>query len=378
MQVRNMTMAHILIGAAVCAWLSPAFGQTLDPSTAAPGDDGKCLWYDARRLGVEGKGWDDADAPYHRFPAKAKGVVRDAVWGLSTHSAGLCVRFVTDADQIAVRWTVVSKKLAMAHMPATGVSGIDLYVNDEGTWRWIGNARPKEQSNESVLAKGIPDGTHEYLLYLPLYNGTKSLEVGVPVDAVLAKAPARPPEKARPIVFYGTSIVQGGCASRPGMAHTSILGRRLDHLTINLGFSGNGKLEPEIGALLAELDAAAYVLDCLPNMDPALVTERAEPFMKALREARPGVPIVLVENIAYQAGYFLPETRASYEDKNKALHEAYERLVADGVTGLHYVPGARLLGNDGEATVDGTHATDLGFQRFADALEPVLRVILNN
>ena len=350
--------------------------ERLDPNFAAKDTSGEWLWYDAQKLTVEGRGWTDTDRFYDRLPARAKGAVPDPVWSLSRHSAGICVCFVTDAPKVSARWKVLNDSLAMPHMPATGVSGLDLYVNDNGVWRWVGNGRPSGQRTEAVLAQGIPAGAHEYLLYLPLYNGTESLEIGVVPTAALSKAPARPAGKDKPVIFYGTSITQGGCASRPGMAHTAILGRRLDCPVINLGFSGNGKLDAELGKLLAEVDAAAYVLDCAPNMPPEMITERTEPFVTALRAARPDTPIVLVENIAYQAGAFLPAAKASYADKNAALRAAYERLTEKGIQGLTYVTGETLLGSDGEATVDGTHPTDLGFQRIADALEPALRKAL--
>jgi len=350
--------------------------QRIDPATAKADDDGKRLWYDVQALGVEGRGWDDTESYYHRFPAKAKGVVRDSVWNLSTRCAGLCARFVTDADTISARWTLTSGSLDMPHFPATGVSGLDLYVHDAGVWKWVGAGRPTKQTNEGQLAGGIPDGAYEFMLYLPLYNGLESVEIGLPADATLAKAPPRPPERAKPIVYYGTSIAQGGCASRPGMAHTALIGRTLDWHVINLGFSGNGTMDPEVGDLMAELDAAAYVIDCAPNMQPDVIAERTEPLVRKLRAARPDTPIVLVENIEYQAGFFLPKTRQAYESKNAALRAAYDDLVAAGVTGLHYVPCRGLLGDDGQGAVDGTHPTDLGFYRFAEALAPVLRKIL--
>ncbi len=350
--------------------------EKLDPNFAVADPSGEWLWYDAQQLEIEGKGWTETEAFYHRLPAKAKGVVRDAVWSLSTHSAGICVRFVTNADTIAAKWEVVNADLAMPHMPATGVSGLDLYVNDEGVWRWIGNGRPSAQATQAVLASGIPEGNHEYMVYLPLYNGTKSLEIGVPPGTVLSKPATRPAGHSKPIVFYGTSITHGGCASRPGMAYPAILGRRFGCPVINLGFSGNGMMDPEVGELLAELDAAAYVIDCVPNMNLAMVTQRAVPLITVLRAARPDTPIILVENIQYQAGAFLPEKREAYESRNKALHASYEQLLAKQVPGLHYVPAEALLGSDGEATVDGTHPTDLGFMRMADALEPVLREAL--
>jgi hypothetical protein len=244
-------------------------------------------------------------------------------------------------------------------------------------WRWIGNGRPQAHTTEATLAGDIPAGTHEYLIYLPLYNGTDSLEIGVTPDATIANAPARPAGHAKPVLFYGTSITHGGCASRPGMAYPAIVGRKLDRPVINLGFSGNGKMEAELGTLIAEIDAAAFVLDCLPNMTPELVTERVEPFVIALRAAHPETPIILVENIAYQAGAFLPGPNASYTAKNEALRAAYDRLLEQGVSGLSYVPGESLLGSDGEATVDGTHPTDLGFLRMAETIGPLLQGVLN-
>src|SRR5262249_19903218 len=245
------------------------------------------VWHDVRTLTVEGQGWADTAAPFDRFPARAEKLVRPPVWGLSRHSAGLAVRFVSDATALHARWTLTSANLALPHMPATGVSGLDLYVRTPSGWRWAANGRPKDRTNTAQLVSGLPAGTREFLLSLPPYNGVSSVEVGVPKGATVKPGPARPAEQRQPIVFYGTSITQGGCASRPGMVHTAILGRRLDRPVINLGFSGNGKMEPEMAALLAELDPAAYVLDCLPNMVAEEVEARVEPFVRARRKAHP-------------------------------------------------------------------------------------------
>lgn len=349
----------------------------LDPAKATPSADNSVLWYNALDLGVEGQGWTDLKHPYDRLPAEAEGVVPDPVWRLSQQSAGLCVRFTSDSPEIRARWSLRSDNLDMNHMPATGVSGLDLYVKRDGRWGWIATGRPeKKDNNESTLASGIPEGMHEYRLYLPLYNGTESLEIGVKPGSTLAKAPDYPAAHAKPVLVWGTSIVQGGCASRPGMAYPAILGRRLERPTLNLGFSGNGKMDPEVAALFARLDVAAYVIDCAPNMTPELINERAEPLVSALRNAHPDTPILLVENVAYQSGWFLPGPRQAYTDKNNALRAVYDRLASSGVARLHYVPGEQLLGSDSEATVDGTHPTDLGFLRMADAIEPYLKEAL--
>lgn len=362
---------------AVLLAFAAAAQPPLDSAKATLNADSTVAWFNALDLGLEGQGWTSLKHPYDRLPAEAEGVVSDPVWRLSQQSAGLCVHFVTDSPEIRARWSLRSERLEMNHMPATGVSGVDLYVRHDGRWGWIGTGRPEQQNgNEFTLASGIPGGAHEYRLYLPLYNGTESLEIGVKPGSTLARAPEYPADRAKPILVWGTSIVHGGCASRPGMAYPAILGRRLERPSINLGFSGNGKMDPEVTALLAKLDVAAYVIDCVPNMTPELVAERAEPLVKTLREAHPATPIVLVENVPYQSGWFLPGPRQSYEDKNAALEAAYERLTSAGVAGLHYVPCDGLLGHDQEGTVDGTHPTDLGFLRMADAIEPALREAL--
>lgn len=377
---------HVYIAiAVVAAWCSiTAYSEALphrnieklDPNMAVVDPDGEWLWYDAKWLEVEGKGWTETESFFHRLPAKARGVVRDPVWALSQHSAGICIRFSTNATKIAAKWEVDGDALAMPHMPATGVSGLDLYVNDQGVWRWLGNGRPAKKTTQAVLAAGIPEGAHEYMLYLPLYNGTKSLEIGVPPNAVVSPPSVRPQNRNKPLVFYGTSITHGGCASRPGMAYPSILGRRLEYSIINLGFSGNGTLDSEMGVLLGELDSAAYIIDCIPNMSVEMITERVVPFITALHESRPDTPIVLVESIYYQSGAFLPEVREANREKNKALRDAYDRLAAQNMANLHYLSGDSLMGDDGEATVDGVHPTDLGFMRMADAIEPTLHTLL--
>jgi GDSL-like Lipase/Acylhydrolase family/N-terminus of Esterase_SGNH_hydro-type len=349
----------------------------VDPAKATASDDGKLIWYNALELGVEGQGWKDLKHPYDRLPSEAEGVVRDAVWWLSHDSAGLSVRFTTDSPVVAARWSLRKDSLDMFHMPSTGVSGLDLYAKHNGDWRWVAMGRPEKQNgNEKTLVSLAPAGVHEYLLYLPLYNGIGSLEIGIKPDATLHKAPAYQESRAKPVLFWGTSILQGGCASRPGMAYPSIIGRRLQRDVINLGFSGNGKMDPELVQMIAKLDVSAYVIDCGPNMTPPLIAERTEPLVKTLRAAHPQTPIVLVENIHYQDGWFIESKRASYVNKNAELKAAYDRLRSQGIRGLYYIPCDDLFGNDSEATVDGVHATDLGFMRMADVIEPVLRRIL--
>jgi hypothetical protein len=223
------------------------------------------------------------------------------------------------------------------------------------------------------VIRGMQREPRTYMLDLPLYNGLDSLEIGVPRDASFTPIA---PRTEKPVVFYGTSIMQGGCASRPGMAIPALIGRWLDVPVINLGFSGYGKMDPEMARLMGELDAAVYVVDCLPNLRPEDTAERTEPFVRLLREARPGTPILLVEGRTYPNAFLLPGEMKSQQENRTALSDAYHRLLAAGVKNLYYLKGEELLGDDGEATVDGSHPTDLGMMRYADAYEKALEPLL--
>lgn len=347
------------------------------------GTDNGVAWHLAHDIGVEGQGWADTESTFDRLPARAKDSVRAAVWSLSKHSAGLCVRFVTDASEIHTRWTLTSARLEMNHMPATGVSGLDLYAKTRpvgepgGKFRWLAVGRPSAKSNSVKLASGIPKGKREYVLYLPLYNGVESVEIGVPETSKIWKSSTRQ-SNLKPIVFYGTSITQGGCASRPGVVHTAILGRWLDAPVINLGFSGNGRMEAEVATLMAELDASVFVIDCLPNIAAGDVTSRTEPLVKILRKAHPETPIVLVEDRSYTDSFLIESKRQRNLTSRAALKAAFERLKSAGDANLYYIPGEDLIGDDGEGTVDSSHPTDLGFLRQSEAFLKVLKPILNS
>ena len=335
---------------------------------------GQINWYNAQDIGVEGKGWKDTKRYFDRLPAKAEGVVRDPVWVLSRHSAGMCLRFETDSSNIYIRYKLHLESLSMFHMPATGVSGVDLYGEDgEGIYRWVSVIGPEEQKVEKSIAKGLAPGSRRYTLYLPLYNGVDKMEIGVDKDNFFKPFS---PRKEKPILFYGTSIMQGACASRPGLAFPAILGRRLGRPTINLGFSGNGIMEPEVASLLAELDPCVFVIDCLPNMNEKSVSERTIPLVKKLRHTHNKTPILLVEDRSFTNTSFFPSIKLHHQKSRRALKKAFAELVYAGVVNLYYLDGDNLLGRDGEGATDGSHPSDLGMLRYADAYEPVLRSIL--
>ena len=335
-------------------------------------------WFDVKDWGVEGRGWEETKNYFDRLPARAEKTVRGAGWGLSRHSAGMAVRFATNSETIRVRYRLSSPNLAMVHMPATGVSGVDLYGEDlNGKLRWVNVARPSSQDVDAVLANRIdalPGGkVRQYVLYLPLYNGVEKLHIGVSTNADFK--PQLPRAKA-PILFYGTSIMHGACASRPGMSISAIVGRALNQPTINLGFSGNGKMEKEVGDLICELSPAAIAIDCLPNMNANLVKERTEALVYQLRKTFPETPLLLVEDRSFTNSVFFKQRRDHHTSSRKELLSAYNRLIAADVKNVHYLSGENLLGKDGEAATDGSHPNDLGMMRYADQYIEALGKIL--
>jgi len=324
-------------------------------------EENTMIWTDIRQLRIEGQGWTDTKAPFDRLPGRAEGVVREAVWNLSRHSAGLCVKFVTDAQQIHGRWSLTNESLAMSHMPATGVSGLDLYIDTPDGPRWAGVGVPAFfPQTEASLVAGMAEGVKSCTVYLPLYNGVSAVEIGVPEGASIHAAEPTPGRKT--VVFYGTSITHGASASRTGTNHVAIVGRQLDCATINLGFSGNGVMEPEVAGFLAELDPDLFVVDCLPNMTADLVSERTAPLVQQIRSSRSQTPILLVEDRTYADTTFVVSRRQRNESSRAALRQVHAELEKEGVGGLHYLEGTTLLGEDRDDTVDDSHPTDLGFR----------------
>lgn len=339
--------------------------------------DDNIEWYDVTEWGVEGRILPDQERArwFDRLPVSAEGKVTSAVWGLSRDSAGMMARFKTDATEFWIDYKLKDNGIAMPHMPATGVSGVDLYARDEdGKWKWVTVTKPTAQTVKAKWISGLAPGHREFAAYLPLYNGIESLKIGVKKGTQFEGLAPR----EKPIVFYGTSITHGACASRPGMVHTAILGRWFDHPVANLGFSGNGRMHKEVGDYLVQVDAAAYVIDCLPNMGASDVSQRCVPLVKQLRSAKPDTPIILVEDRRNTNDWILPARHQHHTANHAALKKAYQELADAGVKNLYYIEGDHLYGDDTEGATDASHASDLGFMRQAEVFKPVLEKALSS
>ena len=250
--------------------------------------------------------------------------------------------------------------------------GLDCYARDGlGKWVWAGSRSPYNAPDcDGSLTYGALDGQErEYRVYLPTEARITRLQIG-------SRKPLRPldtPDRRRPIAYYGSSIVQGGCVARPGMLHASQVGRILDREILNLGCAGRAKCEPVIAQALARLEPACYLVDCLPNNTAEELLERLPPFLTYLRQQRPEVPIMVIEDRLFGGARFQPQLFQEQRDKNRSLHQI---LAAVNDPMIRLAAHHEWFGVDGDGTYDCTHPIDLGAYRMAQALAPQVSALL--
>jgi lysophospholipase L1-like esterase len=332
-------------------------------------------YVDASAFQLIGKGFTDTENLYDRLPASLKDKTRQPVWSLSKNCSGLAVRFRTNSRVIAAKWELTGD-VTMNHFAPTGIKGVDLYCLQDGKWLFVNSGRPTGKVSGAVIVKNMEGKEKEYMLYLPLYDGVSHLEIGVESTALIDNPLIDSPRQTKPVIVYGTSITQGGCASRVGMSCTNQLSRMLDRQFINLGFSGNGQLDLEVAEAMAGVDASCFVIDCLPNVSTDQMKEKYIRFFEIIRGKNPNVPILLVENIHYTHGAFDQKVSTSIHEKNVLLNSYYKELKKKGDRNLYYLEAEGVIGDDLEGTVDGVHLTDLGFKRQAEHFYPVIRKII--
>ena len=340
------------------------------PAAAFAQNASELKYVDARELMLINQGYENTELYYSRLPVDMKSVTRKGVWELGLNSAGLALRFSTNSPTIGFRWTLLNHFI-MHHMAGTGIRGIDLYRLDENEhWQFIGTAIPngKDTTKTQVVVSAMDGRDHDYMAYLPLYDGVTKVEVGVTKNATIGQphCDVLVKGKEKPLMFYGTSITQGGCASRPGMVYTSIISRALQKECINLGFSGNARMDKSMAEIVARVDAEQYVIDCLPNCTVETLRDSAYYFLTYLAKKRPDAPIYMVENIWFSHAIVNRAVHDLLVEKNAYWHELYLQLRKEGYDNFRYIPADGLTGPDGEGSVDGTHQTDLGFLRMAD------------
>lgn len=305
---------------------------------------------------------------FRRIPEEIAKKTNEGVLWLHSNTAGGRIRFVTDSDTVALRVKYNPDRIGrMQHFALTGSVGFDMYCDDI----FKGTFFPGYDIKNSLEAQLTPGaGKKTVTINMPLYSTVTQVLVGVKSGSLLQAAEDYAVEK--PVVYYGSSITQGGCASRPGNSYQAILTRRLNVNHINLGFSGNAKGERVMADYIASLDMSAFVLDYDHNAPTAEHLEAThEKFFKVIREAHPELPILMLTRP-------VPHLNEDEVRREEIVRRTYENALAAGDKNVYFIPGRYLVGGDVAecATVDGCHPNDSGFLSMALVIEPVLRTML--
>ncbi len=324
------------------------------------------------RLSVHGLPWFQEDSPVlRRLPARLEARFRPPVWSLAQQPSGGRIRFRTDSTSVGV----VARNPAfsnMHHMASVGENGFDLYVNGE----YLGSAWPDAKGEITKSWRvGLEPMLRDITLYLPLYKPV-ALEA-ITLDPAARLESPTPYRIRKPVVYYGSSITQGGCASNPGGSCQAILERRLNADFVNLGFSGNGMGEPALAEAITELDPSSIVLDFWGNPSAAQYASALPAFVEILRQKLARVPILVTSPFYFPAEATQPDTAREQDAKRETARKLVQQRRARGDDCIEFVDGLKMLGRDQTlGLVDGVHCNSLGFYFNANGLEPLLRQVL--
>ena len=335
-------------------------------------DDPSVIWRSAREnpLRLEGLYDPYAPGPYRRLPESVAAATSEGVMQLSLNTAGGRVRFKTNSPYVAIHAEMQSV-CRMDHMAFTGIFGFDLYVKCEGEWIYKNTFRPPvdlEGGYESKIL--LPEGENEVMINFPLYNNVDELKIGLK-DGSSLEAPCEYRHKGR-VVYYGSSITQGGCASRPGNSYQAIISRMLDCDHINLGFSGNGRGEKAIVDYMARIpDMSVFVSDYDHNAPtPEHLQATHMPLYESIRARNPELPIIFVTRPDIDVRVDAPEKIEQTAKFRAIVRATYDHARANGDERVAFIDGSTLF--DGpmrdSCTVDGCHPNDLGFWRMANVI----------
>ena len=325
------------------------------------------------RIAVDGLPWFSENSPHlWRLPARMKNVVRAPVWDLARHASGCRLRFRSDTTELGLRVRYPESDAPYPNMSAIGQKGIDVYLDGLYACSFAPAAvsEPQAGADEEMHVEGLESDSREISIYLPNYSSVEIVAVGLADDADISDP--EPYAAALPVVYYGSSITQGGCASRPGMSYQAILGRLLAVDFVNLGFSGNGMGEPELAEAMAEIEASCYVLDFAVNLpSPEEVEKVYGPFLQILRDRRPEVPVICVTPIYLAGESWSGKAREKLGRMRDVIRKAVAERVHQGDTAVRLIEGYSLLGPDvADGFVDGVHPNDVGFIAMAEGLTP--------
>ncbi|WP_143715713.1 SGNH/GDSL hydrolase family protein [Pedobacter heparinus] len=329
------------------------------------------VYTNASSLYMSGKLFNTAN-PYQRIDTAKYPTLPAPVKRLLTHSAGLAICFSSNSTSISAKWCI-NKPLSYSNMTTINSQGLNLYVQNKGKWQFAGVAKPdNKKCAQAVIVENMAKGEKKFMLYLPTYNELSSLEIGVAPGSSI-KSTANVFKKR--IAVYGSSVTQGASASRSGLAYPAMLSRHFGYDFINIGMSGSAKMEPAVVAMVNDVEADAYLLDCIPNASVQQIKDRTLNMVVAIQKAHPGKPIILLNSISREQGFVDVKMGAKVLAQNKAVDSIANILLTRHTRDFYFIDVKDFFGDDHEASTDYAHPNDLGNYRFVQKLQPIIAAI---
>jgi len=340
------------------------------------------LWKDVQELSLGGLAFFPQDntreMPYDRLPLSAKYQIPEGVWNQSIESASIYVEFITDASTIYINFDICNSDLSMWHMDAAGVSSVDLLAYDIETsmYRWVTTFGTHSNltfpNNIDMLVENLVfNAPTLYRINFPLYNRVNSMLIGVPSNTTTFTKNTKYLNKNKNIIYYGTSIAQGACASIPSSAYINQLdASNLNFNFFNFGFSGNGKMDLSVMNYLNQIqDIDMMIIDCLPNMNYSEIENNTIPLVQSIRKTHKiNIPIILVESTIYGFEWYDKTFKSNQQKKRDTLKVQYKKLLQDGYSNIYYIEGSDIIKPEDVLTsitkIDGTHPNDLGMHLY--------------
>lgn len=330
---------------------------------------------DAATLNVCGQTLKSESKPFSRFDPTKHPLPNKHVVQMSTYSTGMYVMFSTDSKNITAKWKWLKRGISNNMTPILQ-RGLDLYIEKDGKWFFVGVGRPSgnQEKCESTwkLAKNMPEGTKKCMLYLPAWCEITELQLGVDENSSIG--PIESPYRYK-VLTHGSSVTHGASASRPGMTYTARMSRYTGFDFINFGFSGECKLQPEFAKIIAETEADAYMFDAFSNPSAKEIRERLEPFIKTITEAHPDKPFIFLQTHMREDTLF-DEKWLSFNLERRATVRELMPQMEKKYKNVYFLNGENITSSDYDGTVDGAHPTDLGFDNFIKTYLPRVKKIL--
>ena len=321
-------------------------------------NDEEFNFYPYTAFKLEGFPWYETDKKLYRLPLDVMSKIEGNIVTLAKSSAGGCIRFKSNTNKIALKVTYERRRHSPG-MPQVSDAGFDIYVKKGNEWVFINMFRPEIADEELNMTRELfsDGGMNEYALYFPLYSCPDEISIGFEVNSTVS-ADVDPRNIEKPILFYGSSVTNGGCVARAANTYSATVGRKLDAPIINMGYSGSCRGETEIAEAISKLDLAMFVSEFDHNMKaPEELYHKLTNFISIIRDKNPNLPIILMSR-----PFFVEYRREFTEQMLQIVKKVHNEMLQKGDKNIYFISGMDIFDMDDryDYSIDGVHPTDLG------------------